>query len=468
MNKIFPFLLILLASPALFAEILSDVDDQAALSLTIYNTDLALIRDRRRVELPAGEQELAIRGVSGQLQPETALLESRSGSGGIRVLEQNFNYDLLTPKKLLEKYLGRQIGILRTNPATGVETRETATVLSTQDCLVVRIGDRIETDPGGRFLFENIPATLRDQPTLVTRLEVARSGTHLLELSYLSGGLSWKSDYTLYMGGDKKLDLNAWVTISNESGATYRDANLTVVAGEVNKAVSPAAGRTYIRKMMAVEDEGMIRNEAFSGYHLYKIPFRETIRDKEKKQISFIRKKGVGYSKYAFNEEPFYFSNFGERKLRFSQVVEFENSEKNGLGIPLPRGTVRVYKKDSSGISRFVGASGIRDIPRDETVKLTIGKYFDIVGKERVTAFKETKRAKQISYEITVSNHGEEEVLVKLKKNVPANQGKLTITDSCIKACTKKRLNAFSTLYTVRLEPHREYTWSISYDMKVY
>ena len=216
------------------------------------------------------------------------------------------------------------------------------------------------------------------------------------------------------------------------------------------------------------EDSGNIQNEAFSGYHIYKIPFRETIKDKEKKQISFIQKEAIAYEKYAFNKETFYFSNFGERKLRFSQIIEFKNSEKNHLGIPLPKGTVRVYKEDQSGVSRFVGAANISNIPKDEKVKLTIGKYFDIVGKERITAYRVTKNDHHITYEITISNHSKKREVVKLKKSVPTNQGKLTIKESCDKQCSKERLNAFTTQYTISLEPDEEYKMTISYDVKKY
>jgi len=149
-------------------------------------------------------------------------------------------------------------------------------------------------------------------------------------------------------------------------------------------------------------------------------------------------------------------------------VIEFKNSEKNHLGIPLPKGTVRVYKEDQSHVSRFVGAHTIRDIPKDETVKLTIGKFFDVTGKERVTAYRQTRNESHITYEVSVSNHSKKREQVKLKKSIPTNQGKLTIQDNCHKPCSKERLNAFASRYTFSLDPDETYTMTISYDIKKY
>ena len=432
MNKIFPFLLILLASPAPFAEILSDVDDQAALSLTIYNTDLALIRDRRRVKLPAGEQELAIRGVSGRLQPETALLESRGGSGGIRVLEQNFNYDLLTPRKLLEKYPGRQIGILRTNPATGVETRETATVLSTQDGLVVRIGDRIETDPGGRFLFENIPATLRDQPTLVTRLEVARGGTHLLELSYLSGGLSWKADYVARLDEkDSRIDLSGWVTLENHSGTAYANARLQLVAGDVNRVSPPPSNRRF--QAMVAEDvaERNLREETLFEYHLYSLPRPTTLLDRQTKQVALLSASDIPVHKeyLLLGQQYYYQGRYGEigHKLPVGVWLKLRNDEAAHLGLPLPAGVVRVYKSGSQNNLQFVGEDRIGHTPRDEEVRLKLGNAFDITARRVQTDYRKQnfghpyRFAAQSSFRITLKNAKEEPVQVLVREPLPGD-----------------------------------------------
>ena len=432
MYKISLFFLILLSSPMTFAEILSEVGDQTALSLTIYNHDLALIRDRRKVDLPAGEQELAIRGVSGRLQPETALLESRDDSGAFRVLEQNFNYDLLTPRKLLEKYLGRQIGILRTNPATGVETRETATVLSTQEGLVVRIGDRIETDPGGRFLFDDIPANLRDQPTLVTRLAVAQAGAHSLELSYLSGGLSWKADYVARLDEkDSRMDLAGWVTLENRSGTTYADARLQLVAGDVNRVSAPPQNRRFKAMMAAgLADEG-VREEALFEYHLYSLPRPTTLLDRQTKQVALLSTSAVPVHKeYLLQGQQYYYQDrHGEigRKLPVGVWLKFRNDEATRLGLPLPAGIVRVYKSGRQGNLQFIGEDRIDHTPRNEEVRLKLGNAFDVTARRVQTDFRKQnfghpyKFAAQSSFRITLRNAKEEPVEVLVREPMPGD-----------------------------------------------
>ncbi|HHH14007.1 MAG TPA: DUF4139 domain-containing protein, partial [Thiolapillus brandeum] len=253
-------------------ERISEASDRTGLSLTIYNQDLALVRERREVELPAGVVDLAIRGVSGRMQAETALLQGGDGRGGLEVLEQNFNYDLLTPAKLLEKYLSREICIRRTNPATGEEQTVRAKVLSTQGGLVVRIGDRIETNPGGRYIFDGLPPNLRDQPTLVTRLKTEGSGRRTLELSYLSGGLSWRADYVARLDrDDRRLDLAGWVTLDNRSGTAYRNARLQLVAGALNRVTTAPPRQRFKQALAMAEADTAMREEGLFEYHLYSL-----------------------------------------------------------------------------------------------------------------------------------------------------------------------------------------------------
>src|SRR5690554_2535287 len=215
-------------------EVRSTLDDQRHVAVTIYSQDLALVKDQRSVQLPTGIHHLAVRDVSAQIRPETASLRSLNGS--LSVMEQNFDFDLLTPQKLLEKYIGKIVSIISINPATGVETREKAQVLSANNGVVLKIGDRIETGMPGRIVYPDVPANLRDRPTLVVQLNNKSSTKQDVELSYLTGGLGWKADYVAELNSsDDKLDLSGWVTLSNTSGTSYRDAKLQLVAGDVNR-----------------------------------------------------------------------------------------------------------------------------------------------------------------------------------------------------------------------------------------
>src|SRR5262245_24004892 len=214
----------------------STLADQQSVAVTIYNENLALIKDTRRITFDQGANRLALREVSGQMRPETAALRSLTHPGALALLEQNFDFDLLTPAKLLEKYVGRDVRIARVHPQTGVETMEVATVLAANNGVVLKIGDRIETGLPGRIVYDGVPANLRDRPTLVSELISNRAGQQTVELSYLSGGLAWKADYVAELNGsDTALDLNGWVTLTNKSGTAYPNAKLQLVAGDVNR-----------------------------------------------------------------------------------------------------------------------------------------------------------------------------------------------------------------------------------------
>jgi len=257
---------------AVEAELRTTLEDQQSVAVTIYNENLALVKDTRKIKLDKGQQQLAFRGVSARMRPETAMLRNTDNPSGLRILEQNFDFDLLTPQKMLEKYVGKTIRIARMNPATGVENIEEAVVLSTNGGTVVRMGDRIETNPGGRFIFDTVPANLRDKPTLSIQLQQNKSGTDDVELSYLTGGLSWKADYVAELSADEsRLDLLGWVTLNNQSGANYNNATMQLVAGDVNQ-VQPTAAMMHKRMetmaMAESADMGMVQESLFE-YHLY-------------------------------------------------------------------------------------------------------------------------------------------------------------------------------------------------------
>ncbi|MDH3590093.1 MAG: DUF4139 domain-containing protein, partial [Gammaproteobacteria bacterium] len=231
--------------PIMADEIRTTQDDQTSVAVTIYNQNLALVKDARTVKLNTGLNQLAFRGVSAQMRPETALLRNTSAAGNLTVLEQNFDFDLLTPQKLLEKYTGKDVQIVRMNPATGKETTETARILSTNQGTVVKIGDRIEINPVGRYIFSDVPDTLRDEPTLSIQLSNKARNAQDYELSYLTGGLGWKADYVAELNkDDDELELMGWVTLTNNSGASYNQATMQLVAGDVNQV------RPQFEKMM--------------------------------------------------------------------------------------------------------------------------------------------------------------------------------------------------------------------------
>jgi hypothetical protein len=414
-------------------EMISDITDQTGLAVTIYNEDLALIRDRRAIDLPGGTLDLALRGVSARMRPETALLRSIHAPNDLQVLEQNFNFDLLTPAKMLEKYTGQRVEIIRMNPATGKETRETATILSTNEGVVAEIDGRVETDPEGRWIFPRIPENLRDRPTLVTRLDSKTAGKQELELTYLSGGLAWKADYVVSLNqDDSSLDLAGWVTLTNKSGTSYPDARLQLVAGDVNQVRD---NMRYLRKSgamaMAEAAPAAMAEESLFEYHLYTLSRPTTIADNQTKQVALLNAGKVPVRKeLVFHGQDYYYRNrynsLGSR-LKASAYIIFENREEQGLGMPLPKGVVRVYKQDSAGHAQFVGEDRIDHTPRNEQLRLKLGEAFDVTANKKQISYKKANYghpfsyAAEITFRLELKNAKDRPLSVKVQEPIPGD-----------------------------------------------
>jgi len=420
----------------------STLADQQSVAVTIYNENLALVKDQRRVSFEAGRNRLALREVSGRMRPETALLRSLSHPGALTLLEQNFDFDLLTPAKLLEKYVGRDVRIVRTHPTTGAESIEKATVLAASGGVVLRIGDRIETGLPGRIVYDGVPANLRDRPTLVTELDAARAGSQAIELSYLTGGLAWKADYVAELNGaDTALDLNGWVTLTNTSGTAYPNAKLQLVAGDVNRVrdeMRLAAKASAMRESAAAPAPQMSQ-EALFEYHLYTLARPTTIADNQTKQVALLNAQRVPVAKELVlqGSDYYYRSSVGGigQKMKVGVFVQLENRESSHLGMPMPKGVVRVYKKDSAGNAQFVGEDRIDHTPKNETVRLKLGEAFDVTADKKQTDFKRrepTNRASYVfesAYEIVLHNAKKEAATVVVREPVPGDWSMLDETE---------------------------------------
>ncbi len=415
----------------------SALDDQQSVAVTIYNQNLALVKDQRKVKLNTGLNKLALRDVSAQIRPETALLRSLTQAGGLSILEQNFDFDLLTPQKLLEKYVGRTVTVVKTNPATGMETSEQAQVLSANNGVVMKIGDRIETGIPGRIVYGDVPANLRDRPTLVVQLNSKTAAEQNIELSYLTSGLGWKADYVAELNAaEDRLDLSGWVTLTNTSGTTYRNAKLQLVAGDVNRVpeIRPML-KTMRMDAMAAEAAAPMAEESLLEYHLYTLDRPTTIAENQTKQVALLSATAVPARKELVlrGEEYYYQSNYlpnnGElgQKLKVGVFVEFDNKEASRLGMPLPKGVMRVYKKDSIGNPQFVGEDNIDHTPKNESVRLKLGNAFDVTADRKQTDFKRLPNpakgnsAFESAYEIVLKNAKKERVTVSVQEPIPAD-----------------------------------------------
>lgn len=427
------FTLISTTSIAKEEEKRTSLEDQKSVAVTIYNENLALIKDQRTITLDKGFNLLAFRGVSAKMRAETALLRNLNNAR-LKVVEQNFDFDLLTPQKLLEKYVGKQVQIASMNPATGEEKIEQATILSTNNGVVAQIDDRIETNPRGRYIFNKVPENLRDQPTLVIQLNSSTAKPQDVELSYLSAGLSWKADYVAELNAsDDKLDLVGWVTLNNTSGTNYNNAKLQLVAGDVN--VVKNEFRKTVRTKMAVMEMAdaapAMQQESLFEYHLYSLNRPTTISNKQKKQVSLLSATQVPVNKeFLLQGSNYYYqSSYGDigQKLKVGVFVEFKNKEESGLGMPLPKGIVRVYKKDKSGNAQFIGEDKIDHTPKNEDVRLKLGDAFDITADKKQTNFKKRNAygkynyAYESSYEVKIKNAKSEAVVVVVREPIPGD-----------------------------------------------
>jgi hypothetical protein len=396
--------------------------DQTAVAVTIYNENLALVKDRRRVTLAPGIQSLAFVDVSAQLRPETALLHSDGGQ--LEVREQNFEFDLLTPEKLLEESVGDTVRVVKTNPVTGAETVEDAKILSVANGLVLKIGDRIETAYPGRVVFDKVPPRLRARPTLVLELQNGNANEQQVELSYLTGGLAWKADYVAELAADEKtMDLSGWVTLTNTSGSAYTDAKLQLVAGDVNQ-VRPAMEKAAMSMAGNLAAPAPMAQEELFEYHLYTLGRPTTVGDNQTKQVAMLSGAGIPVAKEyrLVNIGTAYNYPMGDMaRVNATVRMAFDNKEADHLGMPLPKGIVRVYKNDSAGQALFVGEDAIDHTPKGETVHLNLGQAFDVTAQPKQTDFEQiSERVFEAAFEIEVKNAKKEPVTVTVAEQFPA------------------------------------------------
>lgn len=391
------------------------VKDQEEVSVTVYNSNLGLVKDVRNLTLTNGLTELKFGEVAAQIMPYTVHIKSLSDPSRLQVFEQNYEYDLLTPQKLLEKFVGKEISILK----DGVEVP--ITVLSTNQGLVYRLGGRIFSGHPGNLIFPTIPDNLIAHPTLVWLLQNRLSGRQKIEASYLTRGVTWKADYIAVLDSkDKSMDLNGWVTLDNQSGATYLNARLKLVAGDVNRVLDEHRSRDAVAKLQAASEIAappLFTEQSFFEYHLYGLQRPTTIKNQQTKQVTLLSAGNVPVNKrYFYYGAQQYFRQRSGVPISNQKVgvyVDIENKKENHLGMPLPKGTIRVYKADNDGSLQFIGEDRIDHTPSDESVKIKMGDAFDIVGERKQTDWRKiADNLYEVAFEISLRNHKEEPVIV--------------------------------------------------------
>jgi len=447
----------------------STLDDQQSVSLTIYNTNLGLVKDQRQLKLPKGVSDLRFMGVASQIIPTSVHIKSLVNPGSLQVLEQNYEYDLLNPQKLLDKFVGKEVKLFTKNPYTEREEVVTATLLSNNGGPIFKIGDEITYGHPGRVIFPGVPEDLMAKPTLLWLAENDLLAGQKVEASYLTNGINWQSDYVVTLNDkDDKADLAGWVTIDNKSGTTYRNAKLKLVAGDVNRVkdeVEYKRGMLRVAEMAAKAAAPQFKEESFFEYHIYTLQRPATVKDSQTKQISLVQADTIAVKKELLyrGASYYYHSRYGEAmsNQKVGVFVEIENREKNHLGIPLPKGTVRVYKQDSSGSLQFVGEDSIDHTPKDEKVRIKLGDAFDVVGSRKQTDWKKIAYdTYEAAFEISLRNHKKEDVVVKVVEPIPGDWKMLSASHEFTKS------EAFTAEFQVRVPQDGETKVSYRVRMK--
>lgn len=427
-------------------------DNQVA--VTIYQNNLGLVHDVRKMELAKGNQEIRFTDVASFIDPTSVHFKSLTAPGAVTLLEQNYEYDLVSSEKILKKYID-QVVQLFTKEGKIFEGK----LLSVGGNVV------LETKDGGiqsvsmanvqNIDFPKLPTGLITRPTLVWLLSSTKAGKHLMETSYLTEGIDWHAEYVAAVNEEEtKIDLSAWVSINNQSGTDYENAKLKLVAGDVNRAVSPQPKRRDREEMRAMQAAApQFEEKAFFEYHLYTLQRAATVRNNQIKQLSLfptattpIRKK------YEYD------GSKNEKKVNV--ILELVNSEKNGMGLPLPAGKVRVYKADGDQSQIFLGEDKIDHTPKDEKIPLHVGDAFDVVGERKQANYKQlSKQSREETWQITLRNHKKDDIEVVVREHL---WGDWEIRESS-HAYVKKDANTVEFLIPIKKDSEETVKYTVWY-----
>lgn len=432
-------------------------DKTTNMNISIYNNDIAFVRDKRKVDLTHGLNKIAYIGVSSQIRPETAMLSGK----GIEVIEQNYNYNMLTQSNLLENYIGKKVKTALYNEQTGKTIYDSAEVLDGgRGNPVLKFSYGIETDYPGRIIFDSIPSELRREPTLVIDLKnKSVAGEQEIELAYLTGGVSWKADYVAEIQEKDKLKLNGWISLTNNSGVDYDNASVQLIAGSVNKvhdAIAPVmlmrsakAAGAYMENGVA-DSAVMPSSESFADYYLYQLPIKTNIKDKQTKQVNLMSKNGVGYKKEYKLISPLYL-NYNSNESEFTKanpevVYKLNNIQKEGLGEAIPSGTIRFFEKDKNQNMQFIGEAKLPQLAIGENTELNLGRAFDIYAKGKVVSVQKiSDKTSEVEVEITMQNSKTEPVTVSFIQNYNGLWKIITESEK------SEKKNAYSSEWTIKI-----------------
>jgi len=458
--------------------------ESQGVSITIYNQNFGLVRDVRNMHLHDGINHVRFEDVAAQIDPTSVSFQSLTAPNGVVVREQNYQYDLLDQNTILAKSVGKELkfkqylpgggvaelsGILL-NPPQSTVFNENAGPQTHYQGLVIKTADGVILNPQGQIQLAELPPGLVPKPSLLWKLETSKPGDHKTEIAYQTSGINWKCDYVAVVNKDDNgADLTSWVTIDNKSGGTFKNAALKLLAGDVHKIQPAPYSYSMMKSPLALQSAGaapQFQEQSFAEYHLYTLQGKTDVRDNETKQMSLFNAADIPVKKL-FIFEPNtggYYSPRGSGNSKEQKVqvkFEFANSDKNHLGMPMPKGKVRVYKRDQDGALQFIGEDDIDHTPRDEKVRLFIGDAFDLVGERKQTNYtKVSDKVSRFSYEISLRNHKDTDVTIVA---VEHSYGDWTILNSSAEY-TKKDSHTFEFPVKVPARGEVKITYEIEID----
>ena len=457
--KILIFISILsLSVQAAIPILTSTVDDQKKVAVTVYNSGFGVVRDERKVTLPVGILDLKFMDVASSIQPETVQIDGEN----LSILEQNYEYDLMSPEKLLEKYVGKKVTIIQYNAYNNERIPIEAELLSYNNRKpIYKINGKIVINRSFEEIkLPSIPENLVSKPTLIWNLENKVKKEQTIVANYMTKGMRWNADYVMVLADDEKTcNINGWVTINNNCGTTFKNAQLKLVAGDVNKVQPERRNMSYKMGMdtFGAKSSPAFREESMFEYHMYTLERPSTLKQNQQKQISLLEAFGIKTVKtfrYISNKYIYRNKRGGTDKTgKVGVFVSFDNSKKNNLGMPLPKGVVRVYKADSSGNNQFIGEDRIDHTPKDEKIELKLGDAFDVVAERRQTDYKKIgKSTSESAWEIKIKNHKDEDIVVEV---VEPFSGDWEILSESLKS---EKKDAWTAVFKVPVKSNGEAT----------
>lgn len=465
----------ILAQPA-YAE--QSTSESRGVSLTIYNQNFGLVKDVRTIELKQGLNDVRFEDVAAQIDPTSVSFQSLTAPNSVLVREQNYQYDVLNPNTILSKSIGKQAkfrqflgngqinditGTLLNAPQVTVADPNGGSSVNAQG-LVIKTVDSIILNPQGQIELSGLPAGLVSKPSLLWKIETTKPGNHETEIAYQTQGLNWHCDYIAVANeDDTKVDLTSWVTLNNSSGASYKNTALKLVAGQPHLVPRQAPRALY--SMGAAMDMAAKENfteQSFAEYHLYKLNGNTDVNQNETKQVSLFNAADIQATKTLVTEsQPIFWQVPNQDDKQPVQVkLEIKNSKTNNLGMPLPQGKMRVYKKDQDGALQFVGEDTVNHTPKDETIRLQLGNAFDVVCEHKQTNFLQVSdHITRLSWEIALRNHKDKPVTVSVVEHA---QGQWKILNSS-QPFEKKDARTFE--FKVTVPAHGE--TKVSYQIEI-